>query len=113
MDYTETKPGFLAAFFGFKRMVSPFFIGIVYFVGLISIIVGIGAALYTGPQTVFAQAGFDMSGMMLYAAYAGIVALGLAAILIWRFYCEMLIVLFSIFNRLSDIKSVLQDRPAP
>jgi len=110
MENNETRPNFLAAFFGFKRMVSPFFISIVYFLGLIVILASIGGTLYSGPEKAFAQAGFELEGMMVYAGYAGIVLIGFAGILIWRFWCEMLIVTFSIFNRLSDIKSALQNR---
>ncbi|MBL4617036.1 MAG: DUF4282 domain-containing protein [Robiginitomaculum sp.] len=110
MDNNETRPNFIAAFFGFKRMVSPFFISIVYFLGLIVILASTGGALLKGPVDIFAQAGLDLEGMMVWAGYAGLVLIGFGGILIWRFYCEMFIVLFSIFNRLSDIKSALQSR---
>lgn len=110
MENNETRPNFIAAFFGFKRMVSPFFISIVYFLGLIVILASIGGALFKGPVEVFGQAGVELEGMMVYAAYAGIVLIGFVGILIWRFWCEVLIVTFSIFNRLSDIKSALQNR---
>jgi len=109
---SSTQPNFFAAFFGFKRMVSPFLIGLIYFLGLIAIIIGTGLALWQGPQAVGAFQMMDLQGSMIIAAYVGIVLLGLLTVLMWRFYCELLIVLFGIFNRLDDIKNLLGS-PSP
>jgi len=109
MHNKQSQPNFFAAFFGFKRMVSPFFIGLIYFLGLIAIIIGTGLALWQGPQAVGAFQMMDLQGSMIIAAYVGIVLLGLLTVLMWRFYCELLIVLFGIFNRLDDIKSLLKE----
>ena len=112
MQNESSRPGFFAAFFGFKRMVSPFFITILYFVGLITIVLAIGFALWRGPQSMPAMPMLslpDIAQMIL--GYVAILLCGLLAILIWRFYCELLIVLFGIFNRLGDIKEALE-KPA-
>ncbi len=109
MSKTYKQPGFLAAFFGFKRMVSPVFIRLFYYLGLLAIIAGAVAALMgKGPvYDELMQTGLNIGGAVGY--YIAVVLVSLIIILIWRFYCELLIVLFSIFNRLGDISAALQD----
>ncbi len=110
MSHENTsETGFFAAFFGFKRMVSPFFITLLYFVGLIGIVISIGMALWQGPQVIsvsMAMLGLpDIAQTII--GYGAIVLGGLLMILVWRFFCESMIVLFGIFNRMGDIKKAL------
>ncbi len=107
MSKTYKQPGFLAAFFGFKRMVSPVFIRLFYYLGMIGILTGAGAAfMQKGPMAEhILHSGLSIGGAVGY--YVAIVLAALALTLIWRFCCELLIVLFSIFNRLDEISSAL------
>ncbi len=115
MSQHKSEPNFFAAFFGFKRMVSPFFITLLYFAGLIGIVISIGIALWQGPQVISVSMAMlnlpDIAQMII--GYGAIILGGLLMILIWRFFCESMIVLFGIFNRMDDIKSLLLDKPVP
>ncbi len=107
MSKNTKQPGFFAAFFGFRRMVSPAFITLFYYLGLIGILVGAGFALMgSGPvYDQFMQSGLGAAGTIGY--YVGVVVFALISILVLRFYSELLIVLFAISNRLSDISAIL------
>ncbi|PHR56947.1 MAG: hypothetical protein COA47_12360 [Robiginitomaculum sp.] len=111
MNNINSRPGFFAAFFGFKRMVSPFFITLVYFLGLIGIIACVVKHIMQGPNLPGYLVGYmDQyvpGDMQTYVAYALVVLGGFLVILVWRFVCELLISLFGIFNRLSEIKVLL------
>jgi len=109
MKDQSTQPGFFTAFFGFKRMVSPFFLTLVYFLGLLGIITGTVLAVMHAPQMIQMQTGVQLEILPMVGAYIGIVLGGLLLILGWRFGCELLIVLFGIFNRLTQIKCLLQE----
>ncbi|MBL1430305.1 MAG: DUF4282 domain-containing protein [Robiginitomaculum sp.] len=105
-----SQPGIFAAFFGFKRMVSPFFIGIAYVLGLFSIIVATIAILLKGPHLTLAKYGFDFeSGLLVTACYICIVLGGLISLFIWRFICEMMIVLFGIHSLLEEVQQMVVD----
>ncbi len=111
MDNINSRPGFFAAFFGFRRMVSPFFITLVYFLGLIGIIACVVKHIMQGPNLPGHLVGYMdryvPGDMQTYVAYALVVLGGFLVILAWRFVCELLISLFGIFNRLSEIKALL------
>jgi len=112
MSKNIKQPGFLTAFFGFKRMVSPAFITFFYYIGLIGILVGVGFALMgSGPlYDQLMQSGLGAAGTIGY--YIGVVVFALISILVLRFYSELLIVLFTISNRLRDISATLGETKA-
>ncbi len=107
MSKNTKQPGFLAAFFGFRRMVSPAFITLFYYLGLIGILAGTAYALMgSGPvYDQLVQSGLGASGSV--GLYAGAAIFALISILLLRFFCELLIALFTISNRLSDVLAIL------
>jgi len=112
MHKNTKQPGFLAAFFGFRRMVSPAFITLFYYLGLIGILAGAAYALMgSGPvYDRLMQSGLGAAGTIGF--YIGVVIFALISILVLRFFCELLIVLFTVSNRLSDISATLgEDEP--
>ncbi|MCF6292500.1 MAG: DUF4282 domain-containing protein [Robiginitomaculum sp.] len=110
MKNERSQPGIFVAFFGFKRMVSPFFIGITYVLGLLSIAGATITILLKGPHLTLAKYGFDFeSGLLVTACYICIVLTGLASLFIWRFVCEMMIVLFGIHKLLEELQQIVVD----
>jgi len=101
------------AFFGFKRMVSPFFLSLVYFVGLIGIVLVTVGALYKAPILVAMQQTLPINDKMMFGVYGAIILTGILAILLWRFVIELQIVLFGIFNRLDEIRIILETESHP
>jgi Domain of unknown function (DUF4282) len=90
-------------------MVSPVFIMFFYYLGLVVIVLGALSALFTSGQVRYALMSSGMGAAGAIGYYIGVPLAALFFILIWRFYCELLIVLFSIFNRLGDISNLLKD----
>lgn len=110
MDTSESQPNMLLAFLGFKRMVSPVFIGLFYFLGLFAILAVVASAMIQGPHMALAERGMDFeSGALVAFTYGAILIGGLLMILVWRFCCELLIVLFGIFRLLGEIKALLRE----
>lgn len=116
MGQKNTAPGFIAAFFSFKRMISPAFIALAYFIGLLAIVAGTGWDLFTGPDTIIlllALSQFNIhltSDVALTVSYTVTFFGGLFWILVWRFTCELLIVLFAIDRKVSEINIVLRGK---
>ncbi|MBL4617035.1 MAG: DUF4282 domain-containing protein [Robiginitomaculum sp.] len=108
MKDKSSQLGIFAAFFGFKRMISPFFIGLVYSFGLIAIIATTITIMSKGPHLTLAKYGLDFeSGLLVIACYICILLGGLISLFIWRFICEMAIVLFGIHRLLEEIQQMV------
>lgn len=108
MQNKRPQLGILAAFFGFRRMVSPFFIAVVYFLGLIAIIVITISAILKGPHSTLAKYGFDFeSGLLVTACYICIVIACVIALFLWRFICELMTVLFGIHRLLGEVSQMI------
>lgn len=90
----------MGKFFKFEKMITPIFIQIIFWVGLIgSIIAGIG------------QIGFSFiidSGKFLYII-TGFLTMFIGPIIL-RVYCEMLIVVFKMQDALIDIRDSLNQQ---
>ncbi len=92
---------FVQRFISFEKLIAPTIIKIVYFIGLVLIVLGVlGAAVGTAGQNVFAGLGLL------------IVALPLA-ILYWRVLMELFLVTFGIFERMGEIKEILKKDGPP
>ena len=107
MTETPTAPppsgnafeGLLQRFWGFDKLIGSSLIKIIYYVGLAGI----------GLSALFAVGGGLMSGNitgMLGGLVVGALILVVGAI-IWRFYCEVAILLFQIHGRLGEIRDRL------
>ncbi|MBN1550688.1 DUF4282 domain-containing protein [bacterium] len=82
-------------FLTFRRMITPIIIQIIFWLGILGCLIGFLMSLTQGFE------GF----------LAGLLILILGPILI-RIYCEVLIVIFRVNETLTDIKNLLQKRPA-
>lgn len=86
--------------FSFEKLVAPIVIKIVYWIGILLIVLaGLGAIF---------------SGGMYYGSIFGplIAILGtLLSLLAWRIVCELYIVFFGAFDRLGQIRDSLQRQP--
>ncbi|MCP1728185.1 hypothetical protein J2T60_002185 [Natronospira proteinivora] len=69
----------------FKKMITPAFIQIIFWIGVAGIVI---AGLLAMDQSVF-------GGLL------GIVV----GLLVWRIYCELMLILFKIYERLGEISN--------
>ncbi len=101
------QEGLFESLFSFERMLSIKIIKIVYFLGLIGIAISAIIAfisLSSGRQNIYGQQQGG-SYLLSVAVAAGILVIGT---LVWRIICEGLIVIFSINDKLADIKELLK-----
>jgi hypothetical protein len=111
----RNKPPFLAKeigmadFLGFKKMITPIIIKVLFWVGValsilagLVFIVGGAAANIVGGTAVRHQ---DSGAMVL----VGLLCILLGPV-VCRIYCEILIIVFSIHDTLTEIKDLLKNR---
>lgn len=70
-------------YLAFRKMITPTFIQIIFWIGVVAIIVSSLLAM-------------DQSILM------GVLGL-LVGLLVWRIYCELMLILFKIYERLGEI----------
>ena len=90
-------------FLTFKKMIAPIIIPVLFWIGtIISIIVGLFFIFMgtTSELREFSPAGGEM-------VFMGLAYIFLGPIIV-RVYCEFLIILFSVNDKLSDIKDILK-----
>ena len=86
--------------FTFEKLVTPTVIKIVYWLGLLVIVIG-------GLYSFFTAISVD-------GLYALLILVGaLITLLIWRVMCELYIVVFGMFERLGHIRDALTGRVTP
>lgn len=73
-------------FLAFKKMVTPVIIQVIFWIGIIAIVIGGLGAMF--------QKGFFMGLLILILGPIG-----------WRVYCEILIVIFRIHDNLAAIRN--------
>jgi hypothetical protein len=80
----------------FNKFVAPTLIRIVYWIGIVFIVLGTLTAVFGGGMIASQYGG---GGFNLFGALIALIG-GAAAILFWRVMCEVWIVIFSINDRL-------------
>lgn len=80
----------------FNKFVAPTLIRIVYWIGIVLIILGTLGAVFGGGMM---MGGYGGGGFNLGAALMSLIA-GVCGLIIWRVVCEVWIVIFSINDRL-------------
>jgi len=100
--------------FTFKRLVAPVLIQIIYLIGMALIIVGgilqiagegrLATAYPNGATAMMDQYPAMMSNPIVIAISIPI------ALIVWRVWCELWIVIFQIDDRLREIRDSLQGR---
>ena len=100
----------LKSFLSFERMITPIIIKILFYIGLISSLVGGVVFFFT---TAFVGLGWKNFGQILWGFVLGILG-GLLIVLLGalatRIYCELMILIFRINETLTDIKTLLQEK---
>lgn len=94
----------------FEKMVTPMLIKVIFWIGIVGIICGalvylVGAFAILGNGYLSFPARF----MSFIAALIGLAIGTSVGLLFWRVWCELLIIAFSIFDVLKDIR----DRQRP
>lgn len=100
----------LKSFLSFERMITPIIIKILFYIGLISSLVGGVVFFFT---TAFVGISWKGFGQILWGFVLGILG-GLLIVflgaLATRIYCELMILIFRINETLTDIKTLLQEK---
>jgi hypothetical protein len=86
-------------FLKFKRMITPVIIQIIFWIGVVLCVIGGIIEMIVG------IAGHEGGGGLV---FVGFLTLLLGPVVV-RIYCEILIVLFSINDTLTDIKNKMRD----
>ncbi|MCC5996060.1 MAG: DUF4282 domain-containing protein [Oceanicaulis sp.] len=91
-------PDFIKRFLSFDQLIATTLIKILYWIGLIGIAAGVLFSMIGGmvAMTQDFAAGF--------AAFVGAPIVGVIGLLFWRFVMEVYIVIFSIHDRLGEIR---------
>ena len=99
----------------FRRLLAPVLIRIIYYIGAAFIIVG-GVLDLFGVNHLAERAQAQPPGTAEYFAYnlphnPIVVLIGIPiALIVWRVWCELWIVIFQIDDRLREIRDSLRDR---
>ncbi len=89
----------LSDFFGFEKLVTPVVIKVVYWIGIIGMLIfGVGSFF---------------AGLMYGSIGSGLLSLAgsVLGLLMWRVLCELYIVIFGMFDRLGQIRDGLSRQP--
>jgi Na+/proline symporter len=70
-------------YLSFRKMITPAFIQIIFWIGVAAIVIG---GLFAMDQSIFG----GLLGMLV-------------GLLVWRIYCELMLILFKIHERLGEI----------
>jgi hypothetical protein len=94
----------IGRFWGFDKLIGSALIKILYYVGLAGIALWVLLALARAIDV----ARYSSDG----AVWAVLTALigGLVSIVMWRFICELWLIIFQIYNRLGEIRDRLPSR---
>ena len=96
------SPNLIARFFDFETLIGAGLIKIVYYVGLAgSVLWALVALVGVQQSSVFMGGGAALIGLL--AVVVGFVVW----VVIWRFMCELWMVIFKIHDRLGDIRDRL------
>ena len=81
-------------FLGFDEMVTPSIISIVYWIGIVLIVLGTLSTIFGG-----------------FVAFLGGLIAGAIGLIFWRVWCEVMIILFRIHGDLAQIARNTTPRP--
>jgi hypothetical protein len=81
----------MSAFLSFDKLITPSVIKVIYWLGIVSLVIG---------AVVAAVAGFKESPLAPVGAVIGLVV----ALFVWRVYCELIMLGFKIYEELMGIR---------
>ncbi len=91
-------------FFNFRRMVTPLIIRIIFWGGIVGIIV-IAVFIFFAS---LAGATRPNGTLAILGAFCGAPIFLVLSALLWRVFCESLIIVFSIHETLSEVRDILR-----
>ena len=94
----------LTGLLSFDRLIGESLIRILYYVGLVIIVIAALVALLGGIAMAAYSPSAALTGILIAAAYL------VAGTLFWRVTCELWLVLFGIHNRLAEVRDRLPPR---
>ena len=86
----------------FDRLIGPVLVKIVYYVGFAAIALGVLGTTLTALLAVFGN-NIGLAAMQLLAAPA----VGVVALVYWRFMCELFMIAFLAYERLGEVRNLL------
>jgi hypothetical protein len=98
--YSRDKGGDMGDILAFRRMITPIIIKIVFWIGLIGILV-LGIMVIVDGVSNDSDIGEVIAGSVL------ILILGP---IIWRVFCEILLLTFRIIENLADIRNIIKGK---
>lgn len=101
-------PNLIKRFLSFDTLLGVGLARIIYYFGLVAICGGIVLGFL---GTIMSLAAGNVSGAIMQVL--AIPAVGLVAIVLWRFVCEVFIVLFEMNDRLGDLRNAVYGPPRP
>lgn len=91
-------------FITFDELIGPVLVKIIYWVGAGGIVCGIGLGMLMG---VLSLAGGNFGGG--FVQMIAVPAVGLVALVYWRFLCELFMLAFRTYERLGEVRDKLPD----
>lgn len=88
-------------FIGFDRLIGPVLVKIIYWLAAIGILLAVAGVLLSGVAAI--ATGNIGGGVMQIIAGP---AVGLVALVYWRFLCELFMVAFRSYERLGEIRDI-------
>jgi hypothetical protein len=92
---------------GFDRLIGPVLVKIVYYVGFAAIALGVLGTMLTALLAIFGG-NIGLAAMQLLA----VPAVGIVALVYWRFMCELFMIAFLAYDRLGEVRNLLAGAPA-
>ncbi|HFC10208.1 MAG TPA: DUF4282 domain-containing protein [Chloroflexi bacterium] len=93
-------------FLAFRRMVTPIIIQVIFWIGVVGVILGGIVGFFSMLITGISQG----EAMSILGALIGVPLMTIVGLLLVRLYTELLIVIFRINDTLTDIKNLLEER---
>ena len=93
-------------FLAFRRMVTPIIIQVIFWIGVVGVVLGGIVGFFTMLITGISRG----EAMSILGALIGVPLMTIVGLLLVRLYTELLIVIFRINDTLTDIKNLLEER---
>lgn len=91
-------PEFFKRLFGFEHLIASFLIKLIYWIGLVGIVLGSFGMMVYG----MSQMGYEFA--LGFLIFLGAPVGGAIALVVWRFSMEMTYIQIGIYNRLGEIR---------
>lgn len=92
----------LSDFLNFRKLITPTVVKVIYALGAVLITASL---LMTAIGLLVSGSARSLIGSYSILGFFGIIVLILVSNLVWRLYCELIIVLFGIHESLQDIRN--------